>query len=179
MRRTQLLFFATRSDLEPVIRSIESIRSLKYVKAGLLSTRDPKIYLSAFDLPSFGRAVAGDAVQEAAYLVVDANEEVRVETIPQRRGGELYGVYPNQNPRSVTFRPCGTFDERHLIRSEVSTAGSNGDALNLFALFESEIRRAFRSVKGYRVGPAAEQALDAGVRLTPNIRMSPAYDLTR
>lgn len=161
------------------MRAIEATRSLKYVKAGLQSERAPKIYKSAFDLPLLGRAVKGDAVHESAYLVVDADEEVGVETIPQRRGGELYGVYPNLNPRSVTFSPGGEFDDRHLIKGEVSTAGKNETSLALFELFEREIKRTFKNIKGYRVGPLALHALDADTRLTHAVGMPAAYDLKR
>ena len=161
------------------MRAIEAARLLKYVKAGLQTERTPEIYKSALDLPSFGRAVKGDAVHESAYLVLDVDEEVRAETIPQRRGGKLYGVYPNLNPKSVTFSPGGEFDDRHLIKGEVSTAAQNETSLALFELFEREIKRTFKNIKGYRVGPSTLRALDADARLTHAVGMSPAYDLKR
>jgi hypothetical protein len=178
MKRTQLLFFATRADLEPVVRAIESSRLVKYVRAGLQNSSAPEVYGSALSLPSLGRAVKGDAVHEPAYLVVDVQEEVHVETIPQRRGGELYGVYPNVNPNSVTFSPGGEFDGC-IIKGELATGNRSGTALDLFRLFEQEIRRSFKNIKGYRVGPTALAALDAGVRLTHDVGMSPLYDLRR
>jgi hypothetical protein len=176
MRRTQLIFYATTEDLAPIVRFVESQADIKYVRAGMQQTPAPVVYKSAFELPNFGHVPSGDAAREPVYLIVQGSHEIAVETIPQKRGGVLYGIYPKLNP-SVSFSSGGVFDSRHIINGELSTAATTPVSVELYELFERPIRKAFRNVKGMRVGAAAYAALQAGARLTDAADRAPDYDL--
>lgn len=176
---SRMMFFATRSDLEALIREVEVRRVLKYVRAGLRPSPELETYESGLNLPSLGTASTGDALQEPAYLVFDASDTPRAQPIPQRRGGVRYGVYPDANPRTVMFRPGGRYDERHLISGEVVTGGEDPVALEICELFESVMSRMFRRLKSYRLGSEAARELDRGVRLTRAVGAPVAYDLRR
>jgi hypothetical protein len=177
MSRTQLQFFATREDLEPVIREIESAHRLRYVLSQLGPISEAQTYETALELPNLGTASTGDAVHEPSYLVIDRSDDIYVRPIKQRRGGTLYATYPH--PRSILFRPGGRYDAAHLIHGEIVTGSADEKALVIYSLFEKAIKSAFKNIKGCRVGVNALSALDSGTHLTRAVGVPAEYDLKR
>lgn len=49
--------FATRSDLEPGIKKMESEYKLKYTATGRHPSPQPEAFYSAFDIPEFGQSI--------------------------------------------------------------------------------------------------------------------------
>lgn len=177
MGQNQLLFFATRDDLVEVIRQVEGSHHLKYVRISLSPKDEPEVYESALELPSVASGCLGEMAEESSYLILDRSDEVLVRAIPQKRGGVLFATYPH--PRSVMFKPGGHYDARHLISGEIVTAAGSSEALRIYSMFESAIKKEFKRVKSYRVGANALRELDAGVRLTRSIGTPAEYDLVR
>jgi hypothetical protein len=112
-------------------------------------------------------------------LITKVGAKVKVEVVPQRRGGSRYGIDPGLNPESVVMWPGGVFKDRCVIAGRVGTGMINPASMELLNLFAREIHRQFRQIKSYFVGPEAEQLLDAGYRLTHGVGTARECDLSR
>jgi hypothetical protein len=172
-------FFATKRDLEAVIRAAESRRSLKYTAAGMFDTPEIPAFMSGLLLPSLGFAPSGDNNAEPFWLITDADTKVEVEIVPQRRGGTRYGVDPGLNPKSVVIWPGGVFDNSCLIAGQIGTGIINPASLDFLNLFGREFRQRFKRIRSFFVGPEAEQLLDAGYRLTTSVQSPRECDLSK
>jgi len=172
-----IYLFATKSDLEPGLRSIESQRDLKYILMGSFETAEINVIKSAFEITDLAISTKGDHVHEDSYLVMDSEAELNIREIPQRRGGNRYIVDGLINPHAIVFRPSGRFTNLAVIRGEID--GSNDDpiSMGLYKLFVAEITKGFKKVKTYYVGPEALSLSKGRIRLTHSIHTSSEYDL--
>jgi hypothetical protein len=170
-------FFAADGDLKEVAAAIEARQRLQYVVAGLFDTPELSIAGSVKAIESFGIAQTGDQAQERSYLVVPANRQINVREVPQRRGGVKYAIDQVQNPATVVMRPGGRFGDVAVIAGQIGTAADDVSALELFKLFEREIKRRFSRVKSHYVGPSAKALMESGARLTMSVRSPAEYDL--
>lgn len=167
MSTKNLPLFATTSDLLEVVREVDAARPLQFVAAGLFDQSEPQLVEKA-QLESLNR-----------YIVMDRGATVRVESVPQRRGGTLYAVDQSMNPDSVGLSMGGLLEAGHLLAGHVGTASVSPISLQLCDLFAKSIRRHFERIKSYRVGREAARLLDQGVRLTATKKGPATYDLTR
>ena len=172
-------FFATRRDLESVLTVVESERPLQYVRTGLLDSPATLVVTSALQVPNLGIALHGDQVHESCYLVADVDTQVAIREVPQRKGGSLYAIDQKANPRTVALRPGGVFDTAAIIAGEVSTCTDDPISREMVNLFAREIRRQFKRIKSFFVGPEAEQLFDGGYRLTTSVKSPREIDLSR
>ena len=82
--------------------------------------------------------------------------DVRVQPVPQRRGGVKYIVDSRQNALSnITFQPGGLYGNDGLISVQLGTALEDDASLQLFRLFYERLFNGFVKVKIYYVGPEA------------------------
>jgi hypothetical protein len=92
MARNQQSFFATKADLELLLREVESERQLQFVETGLFDSPSVEPIHSLLGAPSLGHLSAGDHNQGPCYLVASQDISIVVRTVPQRRGGTKYAV---------------------------------------------------------------------------------------
>ena len=177
MATNQLSFFATKADLELLLRAIESEQSLQFMTTGLFESSKVEPMQSLVSAPGLGHLFAGDHNQGACYLVASRETSIEVRPVPQRRGGIKYAVDQQANPKTIAFRPSGAFGENCLIDGQVGTIADDPDSLELFQLFSKEIRRQFTKIKGFYVGKEAGELMDKGWRLTANAKSPALYDL--
>lgn len=174
-----LSFYATSSDLKTLLAEIESKRPLRYVVAGSSSTQAARYFDSALQVPDLGVAREGDQSRETFFLVTNANTDVEVQTVPQRRGGILYFIDQERNPRSIVLRPGGLFQNECIIAGQVGTASTDEESEDLLKLFSKAIRKKFVKINSYYVGQEANHLLDSGMRLTTGVRSPVEYDLRK
>ncbi len=179
MPTNQMGFFATRTDLEELLRAIEAKRKLRYVEVGLFDEAILVQRESFSEIPDLGVANRGDANQEPAFLVADRRSMVQVRAVQQRSGGTKFAIDQVSNPHTIAFRPGGTFADAAVIAGQVGTVSDDAESLGLFKLFAAEIRRRFTKIGSYYVGKDAGALLGAGYRLTASVRAPPLYDLRR
>lgn len=177
--RNSIHFFAAKHDLEAILAAVESERPLKYVRAGMFDVPETTTLASGLQIPNLGLAPSGDHNLEPFWLITDANVNVEMEVVPQRRGGTRYGIDPGLNPESVVIWPGGVFEDSCVIAGQIGTAMMNPTSMQLLNLFAREIRRQFKRIKSFFVGPEAEQLLDAGYRLTHSVKSPGECDLSR
>jgi hypothetical protein len=171
-------FFATKGDLGSVIAAVESQRRLKYTEAGMLDAPVTPTFMSGLQIPNLGLAPSGEHALEPFWLITDADAKVEVKVVPQRRGGIRYGVDPGLNPDSVVIWPGGRFRDG-VIAGRIGTGMVNPASTELLNLFGREIRRQFKRIKSFFVGPEAEQLLDAGYRLAAGAQSPKECDLAK
>lgn len=172
-------FFAMKEDAESVLSAIEAGIALEYTLMGGGSNPDVVSFSSWHDIPNLGVATRGTTVGESSYLVSASGTHVSVREVPQVKGGTRYMIDQLINPRTIELTPGGVFKDTVLIAGRVATCSANEESLNLYRLFASEIRRRFRRIASFWVGPEAERFFDAGHRLTTDIRMPMSHDLSR
>jgi hypothetical protein len=177
MRGHAIYFYATRDDLEPVIRSIEATASFNYVLTGLQSSRIFPTYSSGLEIPSLGRATGQSAVHCEAYLVVPKETQVLIRDVPQRAGGVMYAVDQLINPDSIVFQPGGVLDDSVVISGEAGTTAQTEKATEIFSLFRKWLKNDFQRRQSFYVGPNALQLKEKGSRLTANLKSPREYDL--
>jgi hypothetical protein len=130
-------------------------------------------------MPNLGIAMHGDQVHESSYLVADVDTQVAIREVPQRKGGSLYAIDQKANPRTIALRPGGVFKTVAIIAGEISTCTDDPISREMVNLFAREIRRRFKRIKSFYVGPEAEQLFDAGYRLTIGVNTPKEIDLSR
>ena len=111
-------------------------------------------------------------------MIMPWEAEITCEVVPQRRGGVRYIFSHSRQPSSITFVAGGTFKSEAVIAGEFGTAFATGPSQELFCDARNRIRKLFRKVKSYWVGPEASELWESGRRLTASVSSPAAYDLT-
>lgn len=179
MAKNQLSFFATKADLESLLRAVESKQQLQFLVTGLFDSPAVAPMQSLLAVRNLGRMDVGDPNHAAGYLVASRESSIEVRPVPQHRGGVKYAVDQLANPKTIAFRPGGSFGETCLIAGQAGTAYDNPSSLELFHTFSKEVRRQFTKIKSFYVGKEASELLDKGWRLTINAKSPALYDLKR
>ena len=177
MAKNQLSFYATKADLESLLRTVESKYLLQFVVTGLFDSPNIGRMQSLLAAPDLGHLAVGDINHAPGYLVASREIRIKVEPVPQRRGGVKYAVDQLANPTTIAFRPGGSFGERCLIAGQVGTTSDNSRSLELFQAFSKEVRNQFAKIKSFYVGKEAGRLLNKGWRLTANAKSPPLFDL--
>ena len=179
LRSRSIHYFAARTDLEAIFAIVEAKRPLQYVRAGMFDTPESVILSSGLQIPHLGLAPSGINVAEPFWLVTNANVNVQIKSVPQRRGGIRYGIDPGLNPESVVLWAGGVFENSAVIAGRIGTGVINPVSMELLNLFVRPIRRQFERIKSFYVGPEAERLFNAGYRLTTSVRSPKFGDLSR
>ena len=174
---SQIHFYATRDDLEPVVREIESTGVFRYALTGLHASECYPEYLSALDIPSLGRATADQANTCDSYLVVERSEKIAIRDIRQGLLRIRYAVDQLANPRSIIFQSGGVRDGRVIIHGRVATICDSEEAKSMFRLFSRCLKKNFTKRQAFYVGPEAMRLKDDGYRLTIGVKSPKEYDL--
>src|SRR4051794_38852950 len=135
MRGQRLSTFATKDDWSDILKSFELHASVKYVRSGMSEGSQRKEYLTFAELPDFGIAQTGDAIQEPRYLIARRDSALFSESVAQKKGGIRYEMDHSNNPDSVIFSPGGVnFAARAIISGEISKLSRAQGAEELFGV---------------------------------------------
>jgi hypothetical protein len=179
MKSKQIVFFAILSDMEPILKKVESSLSVQYFKTGLLDSRDIPHYQSIFDAPDLGFTLSGDWNRTDSYLVLPKTISLNIRDVPQRAGGVKYAVDQSVNGKSVELKVGGIYkDKEHiLVAGLIGTISEDDFSVDTFKLFSSLIRKEFKKIGSFYVGKSAEEKLRSGWRLVTNDKSPKEYDL--
>jgi hypothetical protein len=177
MRGHVVRFFATRNDQLPMLRQVTVGRSLSYVPAGVFD-EEPSPFDSHDQIPSLGVAESDDRNRVAAFLVLPANVRVQPRPIHLQAGGTRVAIDQLINPKSVTFRAGGEWDGGSaIIAGDLGTISDDPMSVELWSAFAKPIKKVWKRVKAYYVGPEALAVLRRGGRLTASVKSPQMYDL--
>lgn len=164
----QILFFATRHDLEPICSEMEDQSNIAYIDISPLS-QQVNFYTSFRDIPNVGIAPHPNAIAGATYLVVPAN------MISIRARPSIFNQLTC--PDSVVFTPGGRWHNDVYLHGRIGTVSSSVFSSDLYRLFVRLIKKRFAAVRAYWVAPEALMIGYSGVRLTISGDSPPEYDL--
>lgn len=169
----QQLFFATKADIETVLAEVESAMKVEYVRCGSFpAPAAPDRYSSATGLPKLGEATGDSCVTSQAFLVVPVGTAVHL----REAGGHVL-VDQLANADSVVLAPGGMYAATAMVAGRVSAAAETPVARKLFNAFVSQMKKRFRKVGAYYVGPEAESRWKTGLRLAYALQSPEEYDL--
>ena len=179
MKSKQMMFFATISDFEAIMKSLEEQLSIKYYKTGLLDSDRVPTYDSIFEIPNLGHTKFGDWNSTDTFLILPINESLNVREVPQRIGGIKYAVDQKVNVDSIILNLGGIYDgaENVLIAGRVGTISEGSFAQNIYSIITKRIRKDFKKKESFYLGKDAEDKLKSGWRLVADVKFSKDYDL--
>ena len=179
MRGKQIHFFASKGDLENILKSIEASRSLKYVQSGLFNNRKPVIYESFLDYEDLGINKRGQVSNgDIMFLVMNKISEVFVEPVPQFSGKLKYAIDMRLNQASLLIVPSGFYDSNTLIAGKIGTISTHPVSVEIYDLFRKTILKNSKQIGYARVCPDALEFMKNGGRMvTMGIDSPFEYDL--
>ncbi|UKB82570.1 hypothetical protein LF887_16320 [Chryseobacterium sp. MEBOG06] len=178
MNSKQVLFFATKSDIEQIIISIETSYPIKYYEMGLFDIESDKYFNTVLEVPDFGVAKSGDWNRDLRLMAIPKNLPMIIRPVNQRKGGIKYAIDPILNHISICFQFGGIYKEGILLAGTCFTTNLNDFSLQVFKDFSSKIKKSFKKIDMFYVGPEAEEKLREGWRLVQNEGFAKGYDLT-
>lgn len=159
-----------------VLDAVEQRDPVNYVRAGLQSEPAPSVYSSVRQIPDFAIAATGDAMKEPRFLILRDPSALVVQPVPQRAGGTRFAIDQSTSPQSILLAPGGSHHGA-IIAGQLSTISEDPESMSLYRAVSGEVRKRFRKIRSYYVGPDAETRLRAGARLTIAVDASPKLDL--
>lgn len=173
------MFFATLSDITPIIEAVELLYPIKYFENGLFDHNIFYQYDSAFDIQILGFTNQGNWNASKSYFVIPKNIMLSVRDIPQRKGGIKYAVDGTVNKDNIEFKPCGIYTEKEkvIVAGRIATISETDFSQNLYKAFSKKIKKRFNLIDGFYVGKDAEEKLKEGWRLVTNEKLSKGFDL--
>jgi hypothetical protein len=174
----QILFFALKEDLLPVLEAVERDGPLKYVRMGQSPKSDYESFAHGAEIPNLGRASADSTASCESFVVTESAVSVNVRPIKAATGIERYCIDQLVNPDSITFTPAGVWSPDVVLHGRVATVSESAISQALMKRFNSAFRAQFGKVKAFWVGHNARALLDAGKRLTISAQSPHDFDLT-
>lgn len=97
----------------------------------------------------------------------------------QKDGTTKFAIDQMINPKSIELKVGGIYlaEEKVIIAGRVATISNGMDSNVLFKLFASKIKKSFRVIDSFYVGPLAEVRLKKGWRLVANTKLARDFDL--
>jgi hypothetical protein len=179
MKSKQIILFTISSDIDMILKKVESSYDIHYFKMGMFDNRDIPRYKSIFDAPNIGFTLSGDWNRIDRYLIMPSDTFLNIQEYPQKAGGIRYAVDQAANPQSIELKLGGVYKEKEgvLVAGRIATISESKFSLDVFKLFSSLIRKDFKRIGSFYVGKNAEEKLKAGWRLVTNDKSPKEYDL--
>lgn len=177
MKSKQILFFATKADIEPIVKSIETTFSIKYYEMGMFDIKTDIFLNSIFEIPTFGSPKVGDWNKDLRFMAMPKDISMIIREVPQRSGGIKYAIDPLENHTSICFQFGGMFKDGILLAGNCFTTNPNSFALEIFKDFSTKVKKNFTKIGAFYVGKEAEEKLKIGWRLVTNEKSPKEYDL--
>lgn len=179
MGSKQIMFFALLEDIKPLLLEIESTIEISYYLAGLQTDLEIATIHGIDELSNIGFVSFGDWNKIDRYLVQKKVETLNRRAVLQKDGATKFAVDQMINPKSIELKVGGVYlaEEKVIIAGRVATISNDMDSNILFKLFASKIKKSFRVIDSFYVGPFAEVRLKTGWRLVVNTKLSRDFDL--
>ncbi|MER9918753.1 MULTISPECIES: hypothetical protein [unclassified Mesorhizobium] len=175
----QILFFATPSDIAPVLRRFESNTPLKFVEMGTASTPNRPIYLESSEIPNPGIATHETGSMSQGYLVSHRDTMNHMRASVSKKGEKFWNLFNSDNEDATTLILAGIWKTGTLLPGSMSTLHQTPTAQKMMKWFNSALKQeGFTKVREWWVGTEALQMLKSGKRLTTTAEQSPPqFDL--
>jgi hypothetical protein len=177
MSRSQILFYATASDLVTLLSALESQKDLQYTLTGQFETNTPQTYRSHAEIPNLGLASHPTAIANPSYLVSLRGTTIRTRKIAQKQGGIRFAVDQRLNEDTIVFSPGGRCGSDVLLYGMIGTVSNTSASKTLYNFVARQFREHFEKVREFLIGPEARDLFKAGIRLTSAVSTPSELDL--
>jgi hypothetical protein len=174
----QILFYATKQDLWPLLSSLETKQNLQYTLTGMFDVNRLQTYYSYADIPDFGRASHPNAIGNTTRLISLRGTTLRTEEVPQEAGGICFAISQRLNDDTIIFSPGGWYGDDLILYGRIGTISNSVTSKNLYNFFVKSFRERFKRVQEFYVGPETFDRAKSGVRLTIGASSPAEFDLT-
>ena len=163
---------ATTSDLISLMSAIEAQKQLKYTLAGFPDEPHLKQANSFSEIENFAVSKYGNIIRDDRFLLSEPDLEIKIEPVPQNKGGIKYDISTPLNPKTLCLSPGGLFESNNVISGELSKYSDEPEAREMFKIFQREVRRQFKKCKTYPywLGKEARSMYLTGSRLTDDVK---------
>jgi hypothetical protein len=149
---------------------------LALTECGLFDEPQPKNFLFN-EMQNLGISATGNHLTDKTFLLHDVSATIVAREVPQRRGGVKYSIDQQKNSRTVGLKSGGAFGEKIVIAGQLGQGTGDSFSDEPAARLLRELRKQFKKINSYYVGPYADAILKSGGRLTINVAASTEYDL--
>jgi hypothetical protein len=176
----RIFFFATPSDILPVLKRFEANAPMEYIKMGNDLTPDRRYYLSGDTIPNAGISSDGRGGSGDRYMVTlrEDSKDIYVEIDTWDSGEKFWQLRQCDNENTVELALAGLWKDM-LLPGIMDTMHDTPKAQQLMKWFNAALKKeGFVKIDMHWLGPEALAMFKAGVRLPKNAEQSPpAYDL--
>lgn len=175
----RIFFFATPTDIVPVLRKFESSEPLKFVEMGNLTTPNREIYLESADIPEPGVSTHETGASSKAYMVSLRDAKNNMHAFVGRKGEKRWSLDNSDNADTVVLTLAGLWKTGTLLPGNMSTLHETPPAQQLMKGFLGALKQeGFTKIEDWWLGREALGMLKAGRRLTTTAEQSPPqFDL--
>ncbi|HEY6815020.1 MAG TPA: hypothetical protein VI168_05735 [Croceibacterium sp.] len=175
----RIFFFATPTDITPVLERFEANAPLKFVEMGSLTTPNRAIYLRSAQIPSPGIATHETGSMSQGYMVSHQATMNHMATLVTRKGEKRWNLFNGDNEETVILSLAGLWNTGTLLPGCMDTLHQTPAAQQLMKWFLSALKKeGFTKIDSWWLGKEALGMLMAGKRLTKTAEQSPPqFDL--
>ena len=175
----RILFFATPTDIVPVLKRFEANAPLKFVEMGNLPTPNRAIYLESSDIPNPGISTHERGGGSQSYMVSHRDTKNHMHAFVGRKGEKRWSLDNSDNNETVILTMAGLWKTGTLLPGTMDTLHETPVAQQLMKWFLSALKQeGFTKVRDWWLGKEALEMLKAGKRLTTTAEQSPPeFDL--
>lgn len=174
----RIFFFATPSDIVPVLKRFEANSPLKFVETGSLTTPNRAIYLDSSEIPEPGIATHETGSASKRYMVSHRDTKNHMQTFVDNAGTKRWVLNNSDNEESVLLTMAGRWKDI-LLPGLVDTLHETSVAQQLMKWFLAALKQeGFTKIENWWLGKEAIEMLKVGKRLTKTAEQSPPeFDL--
>jgi hypothetical protein len=169
--------YATPTDILQFLEDFEASRSIYYWLAGPSEGSCAERWENSVSIPGLGIAEGPQTSLCKSYLVTKRSAEVVSRKVMQVGGGALFFADQLVNPESLVLTPGGIWRSGMIVAGMIGTVHENPSSRSLMGAARGSLRRNFRKVKSFWVGPEALLRLRSGERLTIAEQSPSSFDL--
>lgn len=175
----QILFFATPTDIAPVLLRFEASAPIQFVEMGTLSTPSRAIYLQSSQIPNVGIATHETGSLSQGYMVSLRDTKNHIDLSVLKNGEKRWNLFNADNEEAVVLGMAGLWKTGTLLPGDISTLQENQVTKQLMKWFLSALKQeGFTKVREWWLGREAMEMLKDGKRLSTTAEQSPPeYDL--
>lgn len=181
MNSKQTMFFAIEDDLYPVLGESEHAFNIEYVCMGSFEKNRVIRYSTFQEIPALGFTNWSSwAGLDHRYMIIPRGGSVDIEEVPQKKGGVRFIIDPMKNPDVVALCTGGIYTKKENVIIAGTVTGSYPDLKFSAAVYRSvasRVKKKFKRIGAFYVGPKAEEKLREGWRLVTNEKSPKEYDL--
>jgi hypothetical protein len=152
--------------------SIEARKLLQYTLMGFFDEPDLRQASSYSQIKDFAVSQSAIMIMGQRFLLSEPNLEIKIEPVPQNKGGIKYMIDSSLNPKTIYLCPGGLYQRDIVISGELMKYSDEPEAVGMFNLFQRELKRQFNKHPSYPywIGKEAAVMQRAGKRLTDDTR---------